>query len=418
MNKENNRIWTKFFILLMIAAFFTTLCDNMMDSTLVLYATDTWNSKKTGGLLTSFFTAGSIIMAFFSRKLVDSYGRRKCFLSAAALFIISAILMALFPYRAVALSARFFQGCAKGLAMVASASMVADIIPAERLGEGMGYYGIAQSLPGALGPVIALAAISGGNYMLLFLLCASTYLFAGTAVNFVNYEKNSSNNRKERLAAAQETASSNEPGTTLRGIWKLIEKKAMIPSVIFTIFLFSTVVVLIFLTDYARDVLRIPNDRIAYFFTFSTIAGILMRMFCGRISDRFGALPVLLPSYLLHILGLFLLMYYASDSYFLFLLAGVFYGIGNAVVIPVLNSVAVVDSPKGRASAANAAFYFLMDVGILAAATIIGVVLDSASSMHAGYKISYAISILGCVIALILSLLFLNNSSREKRKVS
>ena len=417
MEKNNTKIWTKYFILIMIAALFTTICVSMLDSTLVLFAVDTWGSKKTGGLLTSFFNAGSILMAFFSGKLVDRYGRRRCFLFAAVLFTLSSLVLAFLPYKAVALTVRFLQGCAKGLVFVAAASIVADIIPQERLGEGMGYYGLAQTLPRALGPVIGLAVISGGNYKLLFLLCALSYFLAGSSVFFVQYESEESHQEKHRTAS-EDSCDTEDLNIQYRGIWKLIEKKALIPSVVFTLYLFSTAIVLVFLSDYARDVLSISSDRIAYFFTCSTIIGLLMRLVCGKLSDRHGALIVVIPGYCFHILALIILMFFAKDRYILFLIAGLFYGIGNAVVMPVLNSVAVIDSPKGRTSAANAAFYFLMDAGILVASAVMGVIVDSSPDAHDGYMISYYISILGCLIALVLSLLFLNRRAREKRRAS
>lgn len=414
MENSHIKIWTKYFILIMTAALFTTLCISMLDNTLVLYAVDTWGSKKTGGLLTSFFNAGSILMAFFSGKLVDKYGRRKCFLFAAVLCIAATILLALFPLKTVAMSARFIQGCAKGLLLVSAASIVADIIPSDRLGEGMGYYGLAQTLPRAFGPVIGLSVISGGNYKLLFLLCTAFYLFAFLSVFFVKYESEEKNDVAP--LPSEHTNNYEDSGPQFCGVWKLIEKKALIPSIIFTLYLFSTVVVLIFLSDYARDILRISNDKIAYFFTLSTIIGLLMRLFCGKLSDRNGALIVVIPGYVFHIAALLLLMFFAKDSYFLFLIAGLFYGIGNSVIMPVLNSVAVVDSPQGRASAANAAFYFLMDVGILIASAVIGALVDSAANVQSGYRTSFLISILGCVIALVFSLLFLNKKSRERRR--
>ena len=409
------RIWTKYFILIMISALFTTICVSMLDSTLVLFATDTWGSKKTGGLLTSFFNAGSIVMAFFSGKLVDRYGRRKCFLFAAALFTVSSLLLAFFPYKAVAMTARFLQGGAKGVVFVSAASIVADIIPAERLGEGMGYYSLAQTLPRALGPVIGLAVVSGGNYKLLFVLCALAYLIAGITVYFIDYESKESYQNRIREAIEQ-TRESEEANNQYRGVWKLIEKKALLPSVIFTLYLFSTAVVLVFMSDYARDVLKIPADKIAYFFTCSTVVGLAVWMLCRKISDMYGALIVLIPCYALHILALILLTFFVRGSFFLYILAGVFYGIGNALIMPVLNSVAVVDSPEGRASAANAAFFFMMDAGILIASALMGTIVDAASTIQSGYQTSFLISILGCAAALVLSLIFLNKKSREKRR--
>lgn len=415
MEENKERIWTKYFILIMTAAMFTSMCMSMLDSTLSLYATDMWNSKKMGGYLTSFFNAGSIIMAFFSGHIVDRFGRRRCYVIAAIIFAIPTFAMAKLPYQGFALAARFIQGCAKGLVSVAAASVVSDIVPKSRLGEGLGLYGISQTLPKALGPVIGIAITATGNYTLMFTMCAVVYLLAGASAFGVKYETDEK--YQDRIRERQEAASAaSDVNASYRGVWKLIEKKALAAAFNYTVYFFSTGIILIFLAVYAREVLEIQSDKIGYFFTVSSAAILLMRLFVGKISDRHGALVVLIPGHLCHLVSLILLAFFAKDSYGLFLTAGVFYGIGLATIMPVLNAVAVVDSPKGRNGAANAAFYFLMDVGMLVASALIGIVIDKAATPAAGYHQSFMISMAACVASCLMAILCFNEKARQRRR--
>ncbi len=413
MSKVKDKIWSKYFILIMLAAMCTSMCMSMLDSTLSLYASDTWDSNQMGGYLTSFFNAGSIIMAFFSGRIVDKFGRRRCYVIATVVFAIPTFVMAQVPYRSVALAARLIQGCAKGLVSVAAASVVSDIIPTSRLGEGMGLYNMSQTLPKALGPVLGIAITATGNYVMMFTICAVAYLMAGVSAFGVKYE--SDDDYRQKLAERQQPEEG-KPEAEYRGIWKLIEKKALAASFNYVLYFFSTGIILIFLAVYAREILLMDNSRIGYYFTVSSITVLVVRLLFGRFSDTVSAPVILVPGHLCHIISLVLLAYFSKDSYVLFLASGVFYGIGLATIMPSLNAVAVGDSPKGRNGQANAAFYFLMDMGMLVASALVGIVIDGASSPAAGYNISFLLSIAVCAISCVMSVVCFNDKARARRR--
>lgn len=414
MSNVKEKIWSKYFGLIMVAAMFTSMCMSMLDSTLSLYASDMWASNQMGGYLTSFFNAGSITMAFFSGRIVDRFGRRKCYVIATVVFAIPTFAMALLPYRSVALASRLIQGCAKGLVSVAAASVVSDIIPTSRLGEGMGLYNLSQTLPKALGPVVGIAITATGNYTLMFTMCAVVYLMAGVSAFGVKYESD----EKYRAKRARDIELSREamPETEYRGVWKLIEKKALLASFNYVLYFFSTGVILIFLAVYAREIMLIENSKIGYFFSVSSVTVLVARLLFGRFSDRVSAPVILVPGHVCNIIALVILAFFAVDSYTLFLLAGVFYGIGLATVMPSLNAVAVGDSPKGRNGAANAAFYFLMDMGMLVSSALVGTIIDGAATPAEGYRFSFIMSIAVCTLSCIMSIVCFNNKARARRR--
>lgn len=398
--ERQHAIWSRQFILALLAALFTGLCLSMFDSTLSLLASDVWNSNVLGGYLTSCFTAGSIAMAFFSGRLVAQWGRRICFIAASLLFSVSTLAAAVWMCPTVTLAVRVVQGMAKSLAMIAGASIIADIVPKERLGEGMGYYNLGQTAARAFGPSIGLAITAGGRYAPLFIVGAFAYLAAAGLTVGVNYEKRS------RIAAAEAVPINTTSETTNeRGVWRFLERRAVMASLNYALFFFSTGVILVFLVVYARQVLAMQALQTSLFFILSTIATILVRIRYAKLSDQRGALAALVPGHAALLLSLLLLCFFSENCAPVFLLSGVLYGVGNALVMPTLNAEAIISAPHKRSDVANATFFFMMDAGMLLSATLIGNLVDHASTLRAGYQNAFFLCMAAATASMLLSLL-------------
>ena len=407
--EKKERLWKKDFILACLLTLFMGICMRMLDSNLASFANDTWGSRTLGGYLTTGFNIGSIAMAFFSGRLVDKYGRRKCLVIAALGFTLVTVVMGLFQVPAVALAVRVLQGIAKGVVVVAAAAIVSDVVPRSRMSEGMGYYGLGNTISMAFGPMLALAITANKNYTNMFLLCAAAYFMAAMCGAGIDYEK------KQPQTARQEKKKT-EDDPRYKGVWKLIEKAAIPASVCYAVFFGSTSAILIFLTIYGQEGLKLPGTKISLFYTVASVTMLIARFTMGRIADKKGALSVLIPSHLIVLLMYLCLLFWAPKSYAGFLVAGALYGFTFAMAMPVYNAIAVVDSPKGRNGAANATFYFLMDFGALIPSALFGGVIDRAATPLLGYQKVFGISMIVSVVSLTLAVLLFSNKARERRK--
>ena len=411
MSNKKTSIWNKDFILVCLIGLATNIVMRMLDSNLASYAAVTWDSRSLGGQLTSFFNFGSILMAFFSGRIVDLKGRKNSLLVGCLLFAIPTIGMALIPMPGVALGVRLIQGIAKGVVTVAMASVVSDVTPRERMNEGMGMFNLGATISFAIGPMLGLTLVDVGGYTSMFLVCAVTYAFGTVFAIFLNYEK--------RLKAGEEKVQEKViEEDTSKGVWKLIEKKALMASFINTVFFGGYAAILVFLTVYAQEVLLLSSTQISMYYTIAAVAMLIMRFTTAKIADKYGVLVMVIPGCLAMIIALCLLVFLAKGSYVAFLASGVCYGIGNAIVTPSLNAAAVVDSPSNAGAKANATFYFLMDFGILIASYVFGLLIDASATPEIGYNMSFLISCGVQVAAIVLSLLFLNENARKRRRES
>jgi MFS family permease len=412
--RTKQRIFGKDFILAWIVSMLSGMCMRMLDSNLASYADFAWDSKALGGYLTTVFTVGSVIMAFLSGRLTDTKGRKNCLMMGCIMFGASTFVMVIIQDPAVALCCRLIQGAAKGFIMVAGSVIVADVVPHDRMNYGMGIYGLSQTLSYAFGPMLGLALVGNdNNYLLMFGVCAVFYLAGTVSCTGIDYEK------KRRVSGGYEAQKPvtevHEDDGRYKGIWKLIEKAAVLPSVNFTIFIAGYACVVVFLTIYSQEILKLSGTQISMFYVFAAAAMFVIRFFVAKIADRRGAMILLVPGHLCMIGCVLILAFFAENNYPLFLLSGALFGIGNSAVYPGLNTVAVVDSPEDRGGQANAAFNFMMDIGMFAASGVFGIILENASDVRGGYNEMFMISVVIMLISLVMSIIFFNNRTRAKR---
>ncbi len=412
-NSNRVRIIGRDFILTWIVSFLSGVCMRMLDSNLASYATFVWNSKSLGGYMTTFFTVGSVIMAFFSGRLNDLKGRRNCLMGGCLLYASAAFVMAVLQIPEAVLACRLVQGTAKGLIMVSSSAIIADVVPHDHMNRGMGIYGLSLTLSFAFGPMIGLSIVGEDRYLLMFAVCGIFYLIGAASCLGINYEKKRAMAENTEQSAAASARTRNLE--TYKGIWKLIEKTALLPSFTFVFFIAGYTCIVIFLTVFAQEMLDLSGTAISLFFTMAAAAMAVVRMFVSKLADRYGALILLVPGHIAMLAALLILAFFARNNYPLFLLAGALYGAGNAAVYPGLNTVAMVDAPEGRGGAANATFYFMMDIGVLAASAVFGALLDHSASLAEGYRNMFLISAGLVLISFVMTVVFFNNRRRAKR---
>lgn len=412
MSKKKKSFLSTAFILASLIALCQNTSTNMLNTSLSPFANYMWGSKTLGGLLTSFFNVGSIAMAFISGIVIQKIGKRVSLVGSTALYGIATLFFVIFGTQTMSLAARVLQGVAKGVITVATASVVSDVVPKERMNEGMGFYGLGNTFAMAFGPMIALNLIgSDNNYPKMFIVCAAI-IFAGCMMSFfLKYSpetKDNSNLTVENVSTTSE----------YHGIWKFIEKMAILPSFIYTTFFASFACVLVFITVYAQEIIGLTANQISMFYLVGAASMLIIRMFAGKVADKYGELSIVVPG-CLSILAMLLILAFvcrSSDSYPYFLLCGCLYGVGNATVMPSLNAIAVVDSPKDRGSIANATFYFMMDFGILFSSSVFGQVIDKADTLLAGYTTTYLCSAGINILAMVMAILFLNRKARRIRR--
>ncbi|WP_349305782.1 MFS transporter [Bacillus sp. FJAT-49711] len=151
MNSE--KLWTKEFIAVSTINFLATLMFYLLMVTIATYAKNEFHvSTSTAGLVSSIFIIGSLLGRLFAGRYISDIGTKKVFWCGLILLTVASVCyFGIFNTTTLLLN-RLFHGIAFGLMGTAAGTIIAQILPGDRKGEGIGYYSLSTILATAIGP--------------------------------------------------------------------------------------------------------------------------------------------------------------------------------------------------------------------------------------------------------------------------
>ena len=395
---NKSRLFTKDYISIILVVLLISIVMNMTMATLPIYGKQIGGSNVLAGFITATFTLSALFFRPLFGNLLDRKGRKKILLIGIFIFALS-VLSYIFAYTIIILLFfRFMQGIGFSGHSTGSGTIVADIVPTDRMGEGIGYFGIANIIGSAIGPTIGLYIINYFHYQYLFIFSGILSVSALLIAFIINYEKNK---EKEFIDYPNKNTEDLIEDTELTDKISLdkqsfIEKTAL-PSSIILIFIALTYgSIITFISIYARNK---GIENIGIFFVCYAVALLLTRVNMGKIIDKYGINNVMIPGLILLFLSLILLAF--AESLITFLITAFLYGFGYGVVFPTLNTVMVKVCPPSRRGAGNATFFSAMDIGVGFGSVLWGFISDVF-----GFAYVYITASLSIILALILYLYF------------
>jgi predicted MFS family arabinose efflux permease len=246
------------------------------------------------------------------------------------------------------------------MATTAAGSIVADIIPEKRRGEGMGYFILSSALAMVIGPYLGLTSMQNGGLtvMLIIALVAS---LGGLVAGF------SLSKTKERGESPK------EPTKFTTG--SLFEKTALPVAITGAFFAIVYSSILSFISVYANEIHL--GHVASFFFVVYAFVLLVSRPFTGKWFDQYGANVIVFPGIILFSIGLFILS--QASSGFIFLLAAAFIGLGWGTLFPTFQTIAIQSAPPKRRAMATATFLSVFDAGIGLGSYIVGVIATGIS---------------------------------------
>ena len=120
------------------------------------------------GFILSCYTIACLCIRPFSGYLLDTFNRKPLYLLAYTVFTVIFGGYVVAGALAVFIGLRIVHGLAFGMVSVAGNTIVIDILPSARRGEGVGYYGLANNLAMSFGPMIGLFMHGTCPYEVIF----------------------------------------------------------------------------------------------------------------------------------------------------------------------------------------------------------------------------------------------------------
>ncbi|MGI6227604.1 MAG: MFS transporter [Peptococcales bacterium] len=400
-NEEPQKLWTTQYILIILYSIMIGIGNFMMMTGIPLYAIHIGGDNSIAGLMMGIFMIAAILVRPFFGNLADIKSRRLVLLIGAGVCTLS-FFSYIFAFSVgLLLFLRAVNGIGFSANTNAAGTVVADIIPAPRLAEGIGYYGISNVLSTAIGPVLTLSIINQLGFKALFLVTTGFGLISLICSYFINYEKKKPKEEKQDKDI-QPNINVSKKQKVLDSIF---EKTAIPPSFVMLFVAFAMGGVQSFIPIYAvaRNV-----ENIGIYFTIYALALLVTRVFGGKLADRHGVSTVLIPGYVL-LIASFIVLAFATNLT-MFIISGILYGLGYGSVQPLLNAIMVQFCPPKRRGAGNSTFFTAMDIGSGGGAVIWGFI-----SKYYNFTWVYLLCV-GCIILSWVSYSFLLQKDLRKPK--
>jgi predicted MFS family arabinose efflux permease len=372
------KLWGKSFIFIMLANALLFMAFEMLLPTLPLFVSSLGGNASQIGLVTGIFMFSAILVRPFTSVLATKMNKKFLLIIGIAICALATGAYYLSSGIGIILVLRVIHGFGFGLATTYFATIATENIPKSRRGEGMGYFGVGETVAISVGPLIGTSLLLQYNYQSLFLGGMCILLLALLMTVFVS--RNS------------QTESEDNPSGHLAASVKLIEKKVLFPSLLILMVGVAAGSIMSFVALFAAEK---GFSNIAWFFFIVAIASFVVRLFSGTMFDRLGPGSVLLPSAVFAIAGLLVLI--LSHNQIHFLIAGALYGFGFGAIFPAIQTWCVNLVEEHEHENAMASFFNFFDLGIGGGSLVLGLVASAFS-----YTVVYTISIAVLVIYILL----------------
>ncbi len=401
--QRKERLWTRDYIIIILACFGSGVCSNIFFTALPLYTEKITGRNVFSGVMMAAYAGAALLSRPISGLMADKFGRVRQLIVSAFICAVVCALYGLTTSIILLAVIRFVNGFAFGMHTTCGGAAAADVIPKSRFSEGIGYYSLYGTVATAIAPGIALGILGDNpelkDYKVLFFVAAGVFLMTMIFDCMITYERKRKKEgaSPDRQAVAQVTEASGPLPKAVLGF----EYAVFLPVAVLTLLYFAISTVNTYLTLFAKDR---SLGNIGLYYTLNAGGMFLSRILFGRVPDKRGTDIVLIPG----IIGMALCL--AAIPFVRSLTAlcviALPFGLSFGVVQPTINTMIFNRSSLQRRGSASAAYFAAIDIGLAGGGFAFGLVADAL-----GFSVVYW---LGAAVALAALLLYLKAVTFKK----
>ena len=350
---EKARLITPSYCFILLANFLLYFGFWLLTPVLPFYLTENFHtSNATVGIVLSIYTVSSLCIRPFSGYLLDTFARKPLYLFAYFIFTLIFAGYMIAGILTIFIILRIVHGISFGMVTVGGNTVVIDIMPSARRGEGLGYYGLSNNLAMSIGPMFGLFLHSGGaSYTTIF-----SYSLGSCVLGFL-------------AACLVKTPYKPPVKREPISLDRFILLKGLPAG--FSLLLLSIPYGMTtnYVAMYAQQI-GIAVET-GFFFTFMAVGMAVSRLFSGRLVDKGKITQVILAGLYLVCFCYFsltacgwLVNWNYDFTVFLFFLIALLLGIGFGTMFPAYNTLFVNLAPNNQRGTATSTYLTSWDVGI------------------------------------------------------
>lgn len=385
MTTTTDRLWTRDYVFVCIAAFMMSFSFFILVPTLPLYLEETFHiGKSLVGVVLSCYVIAVLSVRPLTGYVADTFPRKKVYIIAYAIFVATFLgYFAITASLAMFILLRIFHGFSFGMLTTAGNTLVIDVMPSSRRGEGLGYYGVTNNLAMAFGPMAGLFIIDSGNYMLLFVTSLVTGIVGLTLGSLVRVPKRELPKGDFKLSAD-----------------RFFLKEGIRACIAFFLLAIPYGMTTSYIALYALDSGITQSSGL--FFTVMAAGLIASRLHSGKRVDRGYITETIRMGICIAFLGAVgeaalggVASLSVTAGYVLYFVTAFLFGYGYGTMFPAYNTLFINLAPNSRRATANATYLTGWDVGIGC-----GMLLGGYISQW-GYSYCYMMGAMLIIIALV-----------------
>ena len=353
-------ILTRDFILGSSAQFIFMMAFYILVPTLPIYLSRSGADETEIGFLVGIFFVSALVFRPFVGKALQRIPEKTFMIAGALLFALTSFAYLVAPPFWPFLVVRIFQGIALALFHTASFTLIANISPKAHWGESFSYFLLASNFSLALAPPVGMFIVNHFSFSVLFLVCSGASLCCLCIAAKLG---------RKHVAPLKPSPAGKD---------SFLSSKAVPPSIISFFTMITWGALTAFFPLYALD--HGVSDP-GLFFTAVAIVLFLCRGFGGRILDLYSKERVIPPLITTYVASMTLLAFSTNLPMFI-LVAGIF-GIGNALLGPVVMAYAL-DRAGSSPGPAVGTYTAISDLGLGLGPVIMGIVVQ-----FSGYSIMF-----------------------------
>ncbi len=369
----NERLVTPSYLLIIASNFLQFFGFWLLMPVLPFYLQEVFQADKVSiGAILSCYTVAALCIRPFSGYLLDTFSRKPLYL--VAYFVLTAMFGGYLLAGTLTLFVllRVIHGVAFGMVTVGGNTIVIDVMPSSRRGEGLGYYGLSNNIAMSIGPMTGLFLHDAGSPYTLIFGCSLTSCIIGLGCASLIKTPYKPSIKRDPISL--------DRFILLKGI------PAGISLLLLSIPYGMTTN---YVAMYAKQIGI--NSSTGFFFTLMAIGMAVSRLFSGKLVDKGKITQVIQAGiYLVCVcffgLGLcgWSFSVHEEITIFLFYLISLLLGIGFGTMFPAYNTLFVNLAPNKQRGTATSTYLTSWDVGIG-----IGMVLGGYLAEIATFKVAY-----------------------------
>ena len=335
------------------------------------------------GAVISCYTLATLCVRPFSGYMMDAFKRKPLYLLALSVFTAVFCGYIFASTITILIIVRILHGVSFGLTSVGGNTLVIDVVPSARRGEGIGYFGVSNNIAMAVGPMTGLFVYEKYSFNVIFIGCMACSLLAALFASRIQ--------TKFRPPVKRPPLS----------LDRFILIKGLLAGVPFMLLAFAYGQISNYIALYAKEMNLAISSGL--FFTVYAVGLIASRLYSGKMVDRGKVSLTIAIGLAIVVLAMLSLAFchYVNDwnvryTPVAFLSIAMFCGMGFGTCFPAFNALFINLAPNSQRGTATSTYLTSWDLGLG-----IGIFSGGAISEHFSFSSAYLVADVMVVIALV-----------------